>query len=97
MLPCPPSFLSLSPHPAPTEIYTLSLHDALPISKIQAEQFSRNLPVYWGDQPIVAAPAYVGAIVIFLAVLSLFLVKGVRRRWLVAGFLLSLFLSWGKN
>ncbi|HLS12857.1 MAG TPA: hypothetical protein VK050_11905 [Flavobacteriaceae bacterium] len=67
------------------------------VPKIQAEQFSRNLPVYWGDQPIVAAPAYVGAIVIFLAVLSLFLVKGVRRRWLVAGFLLSLFLSWGKN
>lgn len=66
-------------------------------SKMQAEQFSRNLPVYWGDQPIVAAPAYVGAIVMFLAVLSLFMVKGVRRRWLVAGFLLSLFLSWGKN
>lgn len=67
------------------------------VPKIQAEQFSRQLPVYWGDQPIVAAPAYVGAIVLFLAVLSLFLVKGVRRKWLVAGFLLSLFLSWGKN
>lgn len=67
------------------------------VPKVQAEQFSRNLPVYWGDQPIVAAPAYVGAVIIFLAVLSLFLVKGVRRRWLVAGFLLSLLLSWGKN
>lgn len=67
------------------------------VPRIQAEQFSGQLPVYWGDQPIVAAPAYVGAIVIFLAVLSLFLVKGVRRNWLVAGFLLSLFLSWGKN
>src|SRR5699024_160277 len=52
---------------------------------------------YWGDQPIVAAPAYVGAIIIFLAVLSFFLVKGIHRRWLIAGFLLSLLLSWGKN
>src|SRR5699024_4747598 len=67
------------------------------VPKIQAEQFSRNLPVYWGDQPIVAAPAYVGAVIIFLAVLSLFLVKGIHRRWLIAGFLLSLLLSWGKN
>lgn len=81
----------------PSESHTVDFLLSQGASKMQAEQFTRNLPVYWGDQPIVAAPAYVGAIVIFLAVLSLFLVKGVRRRWLVAGFLLSLFLSWGKN
>ena len=52
---------------------------------------------YWGDQPIVAAPAYVGAIIIFLAILALFLIKGRLKWWAVAGFLLSLLLSWGKN
>lgn len=56
-----------------------------------------QLPVYWGDQPGVAAPAYVGAILIFLAVLALFLVRGRLKWWIIAAFLLSLFLSWGKN
>lgn len=81
----------------PKDSHTLNFLVSQGVPKIQAEQFNKNAPTYWGDQPIVAAPAYVGAIVLFLAVLSLFLVKGVRRKWLVAGFLLSLFLSWGKN
>lgn len=81
----------------PDDSHTVNFLVSQGVQKNQAEQFSKQLPVYWGDQPIVAAPAYVGAIVLFLAVLSLFLVSGVRRKWLVAGFLLSLFLSWGKN
>ena len=56
-----------------------------------------QLPIYWGEQPIVAAPAYVGAIIIFLAVLALFLVRGRLKWWITAAFLLSLLLSWGKN
>jgi len=65
---------------------------------VEARQFlDQSIPMYWGDQPIVAAPAYVGAVVLFLALLSLFLVKGRLRQWMVAGFLLSLLLSWGKN
>ena len=53
--------------------------------------------MYWGDQPIVAAPAYLGAVIIFLFVLALFLVKGRFRVWVVAGIILTLLLSWGKN
>ncbi|PRX55127.1 YfhO family protein [Flagellimonas meridianipacifica] len=63
----------------------------------RAIEFARNLPLYWGSQPIVAAPAYVGSIVLFLFVLGLFLVKGKRKWWLALGALLSLVLSWGKN
>nr|WP_298998566.1 YfhO family protein [uncultured Allomuricauda sp.] len=63
----------------------------------KALEFSSGLPLYWGSQPIVAAPAYVGAIVLFLFVLGLFLVKGKRKWWLALGALLSLVLSWGKN
>ncbi|TXE11695.1 YfhO family protein [Seonamhaeicola algicola] len=58
---------------------------------------SEEAPTYWGNQPIVEAPAYVGAVVLFLFVLGLFLVKGRLKWWLVGGTLLSLLLSYGKN
>jgi len=60
-------------------------------------QILNQLPVYWGDQPIVAAPAYVGAIVIFLAIMALFLVRGRLKWWVLGAFFLCLFLSWGRN
>ncbi|EPR73648.1 hypothetical protein ADIWIN_1285 [Winogradskyella psychrotolerans RS-3] len=66
-------------------------------SPIDALDGARNAPMYWGDQTIVEAPAYVGAVIIFLFVLGLFLVKGRLKWWLVGGTLLSLFLSYGKN
>lgn len=66
-------------------------------SQEEANQILNQVPVYWGDQPIVAAPAYIGAVVIFLALLALFLVKGRLKWWVTAAFILSLFLSWGKN
>ncbi|BAO77208.1 YfhO family protein [Winogradskyella sp. PG-2] len=66
-------------------------------SPIEALDASRNAPMYWGDQTIVEAPAYVGAVIIFLFVLGLFLVKGRLKWWLVGGTILSLLLSYGKN
>ena len=52
---------------------------------------------YWGDQPITSGPVYVGAIVCFLFVLGLFVVKGKYKWILLAATLLSILLSWGKN
>ncbi len=66
-------------------------------SRAQALEQAENAPVYWGEQPIVEAPAYVGAVVLFLFVLGLFLVKGRLKWWLVGGVVLSLLLSYGKN
>ena len=63
----------------------------------QARQFVSNTPTYWGDQPILEAPAYVGVIVFFLAILALFLPAHPMHKWLIIGALLSLVLSWGKN
>ena len=60
-------------------------------------QFTRQLPTYWGDQPIVAAPAYIGVVVFFFFVLALFVVKRRIKWWLLSGVILSLLLSWGKN
>ena len=63
----------------------------------EANQFLNQIPMYWGDQTYVGAPAYIGAIVIFLAVLALFLVRGRLKWWVVSAFVLTLLLSWGKN
>ena len=63
----------------------------------QAKEIVKGLPTYWGDQPIVAAPAYIGAIVFFLAVLALFVDKRKIKYAFLAGAIVSLVLSWGKN
>ena len=62
-----------------------------------AEAFCEALPMYWGDQPFTSGPVYVGAIVCFLFVLGLFLVKGPYKWALLAATLFSIFLSWGHN
>lgn len=68
------------------------------ISKEQAVEFaSQGMPVYWGDQPIVAAPAYIGAAVFFLFVLGMFSEKRKIKYAFLAGAGLSLLLSWGKH
>ena len=52
---------------------------------------------YWGDQPGTSGPVYVGAIVCFLFVLGLFVVKGKYKWVLLVATVLSILLSWGKN
>ncbi len=66
-------------------------------SPAQAKDFTSNAPTYWGDQPFVGAPAYIGASVVFLFVFALFLVRGRLKWWIAGGVILSLLLSWGKN
>lgn len=63
----------------------------------QANIASQVYTQYFGDQPIVAGPVYAGAIVIFLFVLGLFVVKGTFKWALVFSTILSIWLSWGKN
>ncbi|RXG28963.1 YfhO family protein [Leeuwenhoekiella palythoae] len=52
---------------------------------------------YWGSQPGVSGPAYLGAVVVFLFVLGIFMVKGRLKWWLLGGTILSLLLSFGSN
>ena len=66
-------------------------------SPVDSNQIVKNSPTYWGDQPFVEAPAYVGIAVFFLFVFSVFLYRGNHRSWLLASIILSLFLSFGKN
>lgn len=62
-----------------------------------ADDYSKQVLTYWGDQPIIEAPAYIGAVVFFLFFLGVFLVKGRLKQWLVAATVFSILLSWGRN
>ena len=52
---------------------------------------------YWGEQPGTSGPVYVGAFVMMLFILGLFIVKGPVKWALLAVTILSILLSWGKN
>lgn len=58
---------------------------------------SPYLPTYWGDQPFTAGPVYVGAIVCFLFILGLFVVKGPEKWWVIAAVIISFVLAWGRH
>ena len=57
----------------------------------------QQLGQYWGNQPMTAGPVYVGAFVMLLFVLGLFIVKGPMKWALLAVTILSVLLSWGRN
>ena len=63
----------------------------------QIKQIVTQLPLYRGTQPGTSGPVYLGAIVIFLFVLSFFVVDKKMKWWLVPMIILTMMLSWGKN
>jgi len=67
------------------------------VDESQAKDFVSGMPTYWGDQPIVAAPAYIGVVVFFLGVLGLFADKRKIKYLFLSGAIVALLLSWGKN
>ena len=94
------------------EIWTLLIPNAkggtsaVPMSanKIVQEKGSPELSYlyqqmgqYWGEQPGTSGPVYVGAFVLMLFILGLFIVKGPMKWALLAATVLSILLSWGKN
>jgi hypothetical protein len=67
------------------------------IPQSQAAGYMQYFSLYWGDQPFTSGPVYVGAIIIFLFVLGIFIVKGVYKWWLLIATILSILLAWGHN
>lgn len=65
--------------------------------KERAKQIARQAPLYWGSQPISGAPFYYGAVLCFLFVFGLFMVKGKEKWWIVATVIIAFLLSLGKN
>jgi hypothetical protein len=67
------------------------------VPRNSAKEFCSNAPVYWGEQPFTSGPVYMGAIICFLFLLALFIVKGPYKWALLAATILSILLSWGHN
>ncbi len=85
---------SISELPQKSETFDL-------LKKIQgpaaARKAIKSMPMYWGSQPFTSGPSYIGASVIFLFVLGLFLIKGRIRWWIIVTTILSIVLAWGDN
>ncbi len=62
----------------------------------QISQQVRAMPTYWGQQPG-TKPYYAGAILLFLFVLSLFVLESKEKYWLVAAIIFGIILTWGHN
>ena len=78
-----------------SKMYTFMKEQGVP--EAQAIDFVSGMPTYWGDQPIVAAPAYIGIVVFFLGILALFADKRKIKYVFLSGAIVALVLSWGKN
>lgn len=67
------------------------------MEKGQYSQYYDGISMYWGDQPGTSGPVYVGAIIFFLFILGLFVVKGPMKWALLVATVISVLLSWGHN
>lgn len=56
-----------------------------------------KMPLYWGNQPFTSGPVYFGAIIVFLFLFGMIIVKGPERWWILIAAILAILLSWGKN
>lgn len=63
----------------------------------QAKEVIKHLPLYWGEQTSTVGNIYVGAMVVFLFILGMFLGDPKVKWWLFAASLLGIFLAWGQN
>lgn len=67
------------------------------MEKGQYPQVYNQIGMYWGNQPGTSGPVYVGAFVLMLFFLGLFVVKGPMKWALLVATVLSLLMSWGHN
>jgi hypothetical protein len=68
-----------------------------PVKEELKQIISQNHSSYWGEQPFTSGPVYIGAFIVFLFVLGMFIVEDKFKWPLFAVFVLSLLLAWGKN
>ena len=67
------------------------------IPTANARSYCYNAPTYWGEKRFTSGPVYVGAVICFLFILGLILVKGAYKWSLLAATCFSIALAWGHN
>ena len=67
------------------------------VPEANAEQFVENAPTYWGSQPFLAGPVYFGAIICFLFVLGMIIIRSPHKWWILATCIISILMSMGRN
>ena len=78
---------------ADSDVYKVLKKNRVP----NAKNIIKRMPTYWGEQPFTSGPVYIGAVICFLFVLGIFIVKGRLKWWLFTCTLLSFALAWGHN
>ena len=78
-----------------SKVYEAMVKNGMP--KKQAAEYCKGMPTYWGGNEGTSGPVYVGAIVCFLFVLGLLIVKGPYKWALLVATIFSILLSWGSN
>ena len=78
-----------------SKIYEAMVKNGMP--RRQAEEYCKAMPTYWGGDEGTSGPVYVGAIVCFLFILGLLIVKGPYKWALLVATIFSILLSWGYN
>lgn len=78
-----------------SKVYEAMVKNGMP--KKQAAEYCKGMPTYWGGDEGTSGPVYVGAIVCFLFVLGLLIVKGPYKWALLVATIFSILLSWGSN
>lgn len=67
------------------------------LKKYDAYDIAPQLPSYWGDQPMTVGGVYIGALLVFLFVFGMFVLKGSQKWWMFGAMVLALILAWGHN
>lgn len=78
-----------------SKIFEAMVNNGIP--KKQAAEYCKAMPTYWGGDEGTSGPVYVGAIVCFLFILGLLIVKGPYKWALLVATLFSIMLAWGSN
>ncbi len=76
-----------------SEVYKTLKQNGVP----NANKIIKNMPTYWGEQPVTSGPVYIGAIVVFLFIFGLLYITGPIKWWIVIVSVLSITLAWGHN
>ena len=66
------------------------------VSTVQINNQLRNVPTYWGDQPL-TAPYFAGSITLFFLILGIMILKRSEKNWIIGLLIISILLSMGSN